>query len=103
MLKTVKPKGAYALLKTMPNSLFKIAVETDKSSRHDIVTVRMSGFSFADVDFSSMSFTTDSDNIVQLPIKEKKWKWLKVHLYSPDKRFGIGQLNYEYTVGNYIK
>ena len=103
MLKTVKPKGAYALLKTMPNSLFKIAVETDKESRHDILTVRMSGFSFADVDFNSISFTTDSDNIIQLPIKEKKWKWLKLHLYSPDKRFGLGQLNYEYTIGNYIK
>lgn len=101
-MKTAHEKGAVVLSKILSNSTFKIAVETNLESIKDIATVRMGGLDFADFDFLAMSFTTDDNNIVKLPLNEKKWEWLKLTLYS-SRRFGLGEISYQYSVGNYIK
>lgn len=102
MYKTVKEKGAVLLCKTMPNSVFHVDVETDTESMERIASFRMGGFSFAELDFTSFSFSAGADNVLMLPLNKKKWKWMTLRFYS-DSRFGISSCEYLYTVGNYIK
>jgi hypothetical protein len=102
MYKTVKDKGAVLLCKKIPNSTFTISVETDVDREVDLCTVGMGGFSFEALNFESLSFDNDDDNIIRIPLNRKKWKWLTLRFRSK-ARFGINSCDYLYTVGNYIK
>lgn len=102
MYKTVRDKGAVLLCKTISNSVFTVAVETDVDEPEDLCTVRMGGFSFLSFNFDSISFSCDDDNTVRIPLNRKKWKWMTIRFYSTT-RFGINSCEYLYTVGNFIK
>lgn len=103
MYKTVRDKGAVLLCKTIPNSNFTVAVETDTDEEENICSVSMGGFAFSpDFDFNSVSFSCDDNNIVRIPLNRRKWKWMTIRFYSTT-RFGINSCEYLYTVGNFIK
>lgn len=101
MYKTVKDKGAVLLCKKIPHSTFTVSVKAD-TEEADLCTVGMGGFSFEKLNFESLSFDNDDDNIIRIPLNCKKWEWLTLRFRSKT-RFGINSCDYLYTVGNYIK
>lgn len=62
----------------------------------------MGGLDFAGLDFGALSFSTDSDNVVAIPLREKYWKTLKLRLSSA-RGFGLGSICYRASVINYVK
>ncbi len=76
--KTAHRRGAAVLLKTIPNSRVDISVSTDRVGSRPLVSVNMGGLDFAGLDFGALSFSTDSDNVVAIPLREKYWKTLKL-------------------------
>ena len=100
--KTAHRRGAAVLLKTIPNSRVDISVSTDRVGSRPLVSVNMGGLDFAGLDFGALSFSTDSDNVVAIPLREKYWKTLKLRLSSA-RGFGLGSICYRASVINYVK
>ena len=100
--KTAHRRGAAVLLKTIPNSRVDISVSTDRTGNRPLVSVNMGGLDFSDLDFGALSFSTDSDNVVSIPLKVKNWKTLKLRL-SSTRGFGLGSICYRASIINYVK
>ena len=79
-----------------------ISVSTDRTGNRPLVSVNMGGLDFSDLDFGALSFSTDSDNVVSIPLKEKNWKTLKLRL-SSTRGFGLGSICYRASIINYVK
>lgn len=100
--KTAHRRGAAVLLKTIPNSRVDISVQTDRTKERRLTTVHMGGLDFGNLDFAALSFSSDSDNVVTIPLREKCWKTLRLK-FSSNRGFGLGGAVYRASVVNYTK
>lgn len=112
LFKTIQKKGGAALIKRIPNSVFKTAVATDKESWTKIEEYRTSGFDFADLlaflreeSTDPISFGTGDKGTVFFNVKRKKIQQFSIKFYSDElnKPFGLYEATIEFTTGKYIK
>ncbi|MBR3163589.1 MAG: hypothetical protein IKF17_05780 [Clostridia bacterium] len=104
-LKTTNKRGGIANLKTLPNSVCKLKVKTDKIDETYVTRYVSSGFSFEDFSFIDFAFTTSSKSFMKYKIKQKKWSQISMTFYSDelDKPFGIFSSTLEAFIGGYVK
>lgn len=104
-LKTTNKRGGIANLKTLPNSVCKLKVKTDKTEETEVTRYVASGFSFENFSFIDFSFTTTSKSFMTYKIKQKKWSQISMTFYSDelDKPFGIFSSTLEAFIGGYVK
>ena len=103
--KTTNKRGGIAKLKTIPNSVCKLKVTTDRVKEQFITRYVAGGFSFINFSFIDFSFTTTDKNFMKYKIKQKKWIQLSMTFYSDemDKPFGIFSATIEAFAGGYSK
>lgn len=104
-VKTTNKKGGIANLKTLPNSVCKLRLKTDKIDEKEITRYIASGFSFVDFSFVDLSFTTTDKSFMKYKIKEKKLTQISLTFYSDElnKPFGIYNATLEAFIGGYVK
>lgn len=80
-------------------------VSTDKDGYSEVCRFPGGAISFADIDFSSLSLSTDASFTVPLSEKEKGWIEKQISLYTNDYNspFGIYTIAYRFTVRGKIK
>lgn len=100
--KSVTKAGCVLLLKRIVNSKVEVWAQADTEEERLICTLNMGGFDFANMNFSSLSFTSDEDNLVAVPLNEKAFKTLKLKIRS-DTNFGFGRACYIAKLHNHIK
>lgn len=106
LLKTTNKRGGIAKIKTIPNGLVKVSEATNKRQEEKYITkYSANGFNFSNLDFSNLSFVTNSNSYIVYKIKEKKFVELSLKFYSDelDKPFGIYSAILEAFVGGYVK
>ena len=104
--KTTNKRGGIAKIKTVPNGVIKVSERTNKSQEEKYITkYSATGFDFANIDFSNLSFVTSNNSYVVYKIKEKKFVELSLKFYSDElnKPFGLYSAILEAFVGGYVK
>lgn len=112
-LKTTNKRGGVVQIKRIPNSVFKIAVSTDKEGWDDILTSYTTGFSFENLrqfllDTTGklhISFGTGARGFLVFKVKKRKIKYFSIKFYSDeiDRPFGLYEATVEFTVDDYVK
>lgn len=104
-LKTTGKRGAMAWVKAIPNSIVKISSTTDKESNSLLHEQRTEGFSFNNLDFKNLIFSTGEKSQVFFKAKKKKILYFSLKFYSDEinKPFGLYEAVIEYTVTKYAK
>lgn len=106
LLKTTNKRGGIAKIKTIPNGIVKVSEITNKRQDEKYITkYSANGFDFSNIDFSNLSFVTNSNSYIVYKIKEKKFVEISLKFYSDelDKPFGIYSAILEAFVGGYVK
>jgi len=112
-LKTTNKRGGVVQVKRIPNSVFKIAVSTDKEGWDDILTSYTTGFSFENLrlflldttETARISFGTGARGFLVFKVKKRKIKYFSIKFYSDeiDRPFGLYEATIEFTVDDYVK
>jgi hypothetical protein len=105
-LKTTNKRGGIIRVKTIPNGKVKIGRRSNKYPDYRFVAEKnLNGFSFTDLDFSNLSFTTTSQSYLVFKMKEKKISEVSLKIYSDEinRPFGLYSITLEAFVGSYIK
>lgn len=112
-LKTTNKRGGVVQIKRIPNSVFKIAVSTDKEGWDDILTSYTTGFSFENLrlflldttETVRISFGTGARGFLVFKVKKRKIKYFSIKFYSDeiDRPFGLYEATIEFTVDDYVK
>lgn len=104
-MKTTNKRGGVAKIKTIPNGIVKVAERTNKTTEKYITQKSLTGFNYAEWDYSNFAYTTTNDSYIVYKIKEKKFMTISLKFYSDelDKPFGLFSAVLEAFVGGYIK
>lgn len=104
-LKTVNKRGAYALVKQIPNSEIKIACNTDKERDALLYQASTSGFDFNNFNFSEFNFSVDINSSRFFKIKKKKIQYFSLKFYSDqlNKPLGVYKCVLEYVIKKYVR
>ena len=104
-VKNIGKRGAGASVKRVPNSIFKVAVSTDKESFENVYSGVTRGFSFVGLNFGEFTFGTGVRGYVAFSVRKNNIRHLRLKFYSDelDKPFGIYGAWVEYGVGRYVK
>lgn len=106
LTKRTTRKTCVAKLKTMPGSSISVKIRTDRDPWHEVTTsLAATAFDFSDMEFDNFSFALDSDTIVTIKDKEKKWVEKQFHLYSDGwcRPFGLHSLTFNYEIQGRVK
>lgn len=106
LTKRTTRKTCVAKLKTMPGSSVSVKIRTDREPWHEVTTsLAATAFDFSDLEFDNFSFALDSDTIVTIKDKEKKWVEKQFYLYSNGwcRPFGLHSLTFNYEIQGRVK
>ena len=106
LTKRTTRKTCVAKLKTMQGSSVSVKIRTDSEPWHEVTTsIAATAFEFSDMEFDNFSFALDSDTIVTIKDKEKKWVEKQFYLYSDGWRrpFGLHNLTFNYEIQGRVK
>ena len=93
-------------LKTMRGASVSVKIRTDREPWHEVMTsFAGTDFSFFDMEFDNFSFSQESDTIVTVKDKEKKWVEKQFYLYSDGymRPFGLHGLTFNYEMQGRVK
>lgn len=104
-LKTTNKRGGVAKIKTIPNGTIKVAERTNKTNEKYIAKKSLTGFNYAEWDYSNFAYTTTNDSYMVYKIKEKKFITISLKFYSDElnRPFGLFSAILEAFVGGYVK
>ncbi len=103
--KNTVPKSCVIKTKGIRGSRFSVRVRTDGGSEKNFGIANSSVFSFADLDFSDLSFVTYDKSIFPVREKEKRWieKQFVINSNEFMRPFGFYGISYSYKVAGRIK
>ena len=93
-------------LKTMRGASVNVKIRTDREAWHEVMTsFAGTEFSFSDMEFDNFAFLSESDTIVTVKDKEKKWVEKQFYLFSDGWRrpFGLHSLTFNYEIQGRVK
>lgn len=106
LTKRTTRKTCVLKLKSMEGSAVNVLVRTDREA-YEKVSDSLSNtiFNFDDIDFENFSFDTDTERIVALKEKKKKWVEKQFRLESTGymRPFGFYSLTYNYEIQGRVK
>lgn len=106
LTKRTARKTCVMKLKTMRGASVSVRIRTDREPWHEVLTsFAGTDFSFSDMEFDNFSFLSESDTIVTVKDKEKKWVEKQFYLYSDGWRrpFGLHSLTFNYEIQGRVK
>ena len=106
LTKRTSRKTCVAKLKTMRGSGVSVKIRTDREPWHEVISSFASlDFSFSDIEFDHFSFSSESDTIVTIKDKEKKWVEKQFYFYSDGycRPFGLHDLTFNYEIQGRVK
>ena len=105
LTKTTTRHSCVARMKNMTGSRFGVETRTDRSSWHRVELLQYGDLDFSDLDFSAFSFSGESDIIVPIGEREKKWTRKQYRFRSDGAGcpFGLYELAYRYRVAGRIR
>lgn len=106
LTKRTARKTCVAKLKTMRGSGVSVKIRTDREPWHEVISSFAStDFSFSNMEFDHFSFSSESDTIVTIKDKEKKWVEKQFYFYSDGycRPFGLHDLTFNYEIQGRVK
>ncbi len=100
--KKVGRSGAVALLKKIANADVTVSVIVDGGAPKDLCTFHLGGLDFNALNFSTLSFTTNDQDLVRLPLRIKDFLTLSLH-FGSTRRFGVAAVRYHAGIIRHVK
>ncbi len=103
--KSTTKKSTVIKTKAFSSSAAKIKVRTNKKPYQQLARINSTLFSFANVDFSDLSFETTEQSLFAVKEKEKKWVEKQYFLYSDEylKPFALFYISFRYYISGRYK
>ena len=91
--------------KSFRNSAAKIKIRTNNKPYEQIARINNSLFSFEDMDFTDLTFSTMEQSLYAIKEKEKHWVEKQYYVYSDEYRrpFALYYISYRYKVSGRYK
>lgn len=105
LAKSTIKKSTVIKFKTMPVTVAKIRVRTNKTAYKSVARLNSRAFDFDDIDFSDFSFATSENSIQTVREKEKHWVEKQHWIYSDEyeRPFALNYLAFRYKISGRVK
>lgn len=103
--KNLEKNGFGVYIKTYPRTSVTVSVRPLDGAKRYLKQFSKSRFSFDDLDFRALDFTTQATYTCPIRARLRGYSGLQVVLENAEinQAFGISQILYRYTVGNYLR
>jgi len=101
LLKSFKRKGNFVRCRIMDDGKITVRADSDRHDEIHIGTFSLSPFDFGKTDFSSFTFLTSGDTIIDILPGLKRFRHMSFTFSSEDKPFNISGITAEFNIKQY--
>lgn len=105
LTKSTVKKSMVIKIKSLPTSVVKVNVRTNRDPYKMVNRIGTALFSFEDMDFGDFSFLLSDSGLITVREKEKKWVEKQIYIYSDEymKPFALFYMGFRYYVAGRFK